>query len=129
MNIQHKILSFHPETGSILVNYYCDEIPDGLSYNIDIPVVNGSFVGQDEIDKLIEAFKPTGQLMRLAEIKLAEVPEHLAQHVKPVVENQTLDFNNLPPHELAKAISEMVDSGQSLTGVAPNDTIQFLDAK
>lgn len=81
MNIQHEILSFHPATGSLLVRYFCEEVPQGLVYSIDVPLENGSFVGQERIDQLIDFMKPTGQLERAAELASANTPEQLVNFV------------------------------------------------
>lgn len=83
MNIQHEIISFHPATGSMLVRYFSEEVPDGLTYNVDIPLENGAFVGQEQIDALIEAVKPVGQLERIAALKVAQIPPALAALVPP----------------------------------------------
>lgn len=85
MSIQHEILCFYPTTGSILVRYSNEQVPDGLVYNIDIPLENGEFVGQEEIDALIEAMKPVGQLARIAALQTAQIPATLAALV-PVTE-------------------------------------------
>lgn len=86
MNIQHEILSFYPPTGSMLVRYFCDEVPEGLAYNIDIPLEDGAFVGEDKINELIEAMKPIGQLERLAALQAVSIPPALAALIPaPVV--------------------------------------------
>lgn len=81
MNIEYKILCFYPETGSITVNYYCDELPDGLTYNIDLPFNNKKFPDQQSIDELIIAMKPTGQMQRIIDLQQATTPDNLIQHV------------------------------------------------
>jgi hypothetical protein len=78
MNIQHEIISFHPPTGSLLVRYFSNEVPDGLTYNIDVPLVDGEFVSQDQIDALIVAMQPIGQLERLYLLQTVKVPDALA---------------------------------------------------
>ena len=78
MSIQHEIISFNPTTGSILVRYFNAEVPEGLIYNIDIPLENGAFISQDRIDALIEHYKPVGQLDRAAALKSAAIPDALA---------------------------------------------------
>lgn len=87
MNLQYKILCFYPENGSIEVNYYCDEFPDGITYNIDLPIVDNKYPTLDEIYALILHMKPTGQLQRLLDLKNAIVPDYLAKlrYINPVV--------------------------------------------
>ncbi len=91
MNIQHEIISFHAPTGSMLVRYFSDEVSEGLAYNIDIPLVNGTFVSQDEINSLIEAMKPVSQLQRLAELQAIEIPEFLSALIPPEPEVVVVD--------------------------------------
>ena len=128
MDIQFKILAFHPETASISVNYYCDEIPDGLTYSIDIPMVNGEFASQDEINHLIKCFEPVGQLQRLVDAKNAAIPEHLASYIK----KEDVIVATLPtPHEISEQITQLILSGQDSSNISngQNDVIQMLDAK
>ena len=68
MDIQTEVISFNPTTGSLVVRYFCAEVPDGLIYNIDIPLVDNEFVGLNEINNLIELMKPTGQLERVKKL-------------------------------------------------------------
>lgn len=89
MNIQHKIVSFQPTTGSLLVNYFSEEVPEGLLYNIDIPLVGNSFADKEEIEKLIAFMAPVGQLERIATLRTLTIPEELAvliPVVAPIVE-------------------------------------------
>lgn len=91
MNIQHEIISFHAPTGSMLVRYYSEEVPEGLHYNIDIPLENGAFVGQEQINALIEAMKPVGQLERIFELQTVEIPAALAALIPQQVEQIAVD--------------------------------------
>jgi hypothetical protein len=81
MDIKHSIIDFNLKTGSILVNYYSDEIPDGLTYNIDLPFDNGRFPDQQTIDALIIAMKPTGQMQRIVDLQQATIPDNFSQYV------------------------------------------------
>lgn len=85
MEIKHEIMSFNQDTLSIVVRYYTDEVPDGLSYNIDIPIENGQLASKEVIDSLIEAFKPVGQLERIAIANTITVPEFLLEKIPQVV--------------------------------------------
>lgn len=78
MNIQHEVVSFDLEAGSILVRYYSDELPIGLTYNIDLPFDNGQFPNQQAIDDLIVAMRPSGQMQRIVDLRQAATPTHLA---------------------------------------------------
>ena len=87
MSIQHEILSFNPTTGSILVRYFTEAVPEGLRYNVDIPIVDGVFASQEEVEALIEHMAPVGQLERVAVTKQAEVPNYLQAYVPVAVGN------------------------------------------
>ena len=88
MEIQHEIVAFHPQTGSIAVRYFSDEIPGGLTYNIDLPIENGQFCDQAMIATLIQANKPTGQLERIVALQSVEIPPELASLI-PLPPSQT----------------------------------------
>ena len=77
MNIKYDILEFIPNTGSIAVKWYCDEVPYGLVYNVDLPIIDGHYPQEHELDGIINRFEPTGQLERIAELNKAQVPEYL----------------------------------------------------
>jgi hypothetical protein len=81
MNIQHEIINFNPYSGSINVRYFSKEVPDGLIYSIDLPLVNNVFADFPEIEKLIDIHCPTGQLKRIAELKTAIIPNSLIPYV------------------------------------------------
>ena len=87
MSIQHEIVSFNPTTGSILVRYFTETVPEGLCYNIDIPLENGTFINQEQIAELIEHMKPVGQLERMAAVKSATIPEELVQFIPAPISN------------------------------------------
>jgi hypothetical protein len=77
MQIQYRILNYVPEQASLLVNYFCDEVPDGITYAIDVPVIDGQLADEEEIMQLIQGYTPKGQLERLAALKTVEHPTHL----------------------------------------------------
>jgi hypothetical protein len=81
MQINNEILSFDPTTGSILVRYYNDEFPEGFTYGIDVPVRDGQLASQEEINQLIETFKPVGQLERIVALRSVEIPQFLAEKI------------------------------------------------
>lgn len=81
-NVKYEIQSFNPNNGSLTIKYYTDEVPNGLMYNIDVPIVDGSFASQTEIEAMIELMKPTNQLERLIVSTTVEVPSFLTQHIK-----------------------------------------------
>ena len=78
MNIQHETLYFDPDTGSIGVRYFNDEFPSGYVFNIDLPIVDGRYPNEEELNAIIEVHKPVGQLTRIVDVKNAVVPNTLS---------------------------------------------------
>lgn len=86
--MQSELLSFNPASGTLLVRYSTEDFPEGLVYSIDIPLNNGEYPTQQEIDSLVEHYKPTGQLQRIADVKAAQVPDFLSALVVPAEPSQ-----------------------------------------
>lgn len=84
-NLQHEIVQFAPATGSISVRYYCDEVPDGLIYNVDLPIENGQYVSAEIITEHILQNAPIAQLQRLAVLQSMQTPEHILQMTGNVI--------------------------------------------
>lgn len=77
MNIKYEILEFITNTGTIIVKWYCDEVPYGIVYNVDLPIIDGRYPEEHELPDIIKKFEPTGQLERIASLNKAEIPEYL----------------------------------------------------
>lgn len=89
MEIQHEIVAFNKETGSILVRYYTEENQIGLNYNIDLPIIDGKYPTQEEITAQIKFMEPRGQLERTIQVAAVEVPSFLEALIPapaPIVE-------------------------------------------
>lgn len=71
MNIQHKIIGFNKDILQVSVNFYCDEVPEGLTYAVDIP--QNIISDAAAITAHIQSFTPTGQLERIAELRAITV--------------------------------------------------------
>ena len=91
MQVQYKILNYIPEHASLVVNYFTDDVPNGLTYNLDIPIVDGELADSEEIAKLIEVMAPRAQLERMAHLQsLSNHPEHLTAFIQDQpIENTT----------------------------------------
>jgi hypothetical protein len=85
MSIQHEIVSFNPVMGSIIVKYFSTEIPEKLEFSIDLPIENGVFPDEQTVNQLIETYKPTVQLQRMAALKTVQIPQYLLDKVVPEV--------------------------------------------
>jgi hypothetical protein len=91
MEINHEVISFDPNTGSIVVRYFTDDIQPGYAYSIDLPIVDGALPTEAEIQQLIDLHSPRIQLERIAAMKTASIPEYLA--------NLTPNIPEQPPTE------------------------------
>ncbi len=87
MDIKHEILDFEPSIGGILVRYYTDNFPSGFTYNIDLPVVDGKYPTEEEIQEIIKHYEPRGQIERALAIESTSVPASLLNLVKHTGQN------------------------------------------
>jgi hypothetical protein len=111
MEIKHEITNFNTSTGSLTVKYYTDDFPQGLQYNIDVPIIDGKFIGKDEIDAMIEFNKPKGQLERILATTKIEPPDFLKQYIKeePIVTTGEDVISTSKPVDLA--IKNLIENG------------------
>lgn len=86
MNIQNEILNFDEASGTILVRYFTSDFPEGFAYNIDLPIVDGQYPSEEELQELVRVYEPRGQLERIVAVKTATVPENLRSKVA-VIDN------------------------------------------
>lgn len=64
-NISYKIVKLEHELGRIHVNYKTDNAPEGLVYQLDLPVENNAVPSGDSLDAFIMQFAPVGQLTEM----------------------------------------------------------------
>ena len=102
MAVEYEVLSVNPTTGSLCVKYFSEEIPDGFTFNVDIPLVNDEFVGQEELEKFLKAMTPTSQFDRIA--KLSKGVSN-ADSIKTIFPNAAVigDVNNTTQQTVDKA--------------------------
>lgn len=112
MEIKHEITNFNSSTGSLTVKYYTDDFTQGLEYNIDVPIIDGKFVGKDEIDAMIEFNKPKGQLERIVTTAKIETPDFLKQYIKeePTIQ-ATTEVSGVLDDTSTLAIKNLIESG------------------
>lgn len=77
MSIQHEILSFDANNGAVLVRYFTESNPNAYIYNVDVPMIDGKYVSEEELTAHIEHLAPKAQLERVEQIANAEVPKYL----------------------------------------------------
>lgn len=83
MNITNQIINFDAASGSVLVRYLCAEDAVELVYSIDVPVIDGAFVSQVEMQQIIDYSTPRAQLERIVLLKTTVVPDWLLSYVLP----------------------------------------------
>ncbi len=72
--MNYKIIGADSRSGSLLIKFYNDGYPNGLVYNVDIPIENGQFVSGEALEAHIMSFAPYGQLERMAFLSANETP-------------------------------------------------------
>jgi hypothetical protein len=93
MEIKYKIINFDGLSGSVQVLYYTDDFPDGLIFNVDIPIVDGNYVSKEELLNLIELMKPKGQLERVSILPSISTPDYVSDLVEPLPQQEnTFNF-------------------------------------
>lgn len=107
MSIQHKILSFDSANGSVLVRYFTDENPNGYIYNVDVPMIDGEYVNEEELIAHIKQLAPAGQLERVDAIKIANVPDYLSNIVS-MQEQQQIEQTQDNNEAIKQIIREML---------------------
>jgi hypothetical protein len=110
--MKYKITNFYADTGSALVKFYTDEFPDGLSYNVDIPIENGQYITGEALDQHILSFAPYGQIQRILDLRNIPAPELTIEPEELVIPDQILGASL----ESAKSYAErMIDAEASKT--------------
>lgn len=79
--MQYRITAANAETGQILVTYF-DVNGDIASYAIDVPIVNGSFIIEEELNREIMARAPVWEIDRRREVAKATGFEAITAVVK-----------------------------------------------
>ena len=101
MAYKFKILHVDEHNCSVHVNFFSDELPEGVTYNIDIhPNENGVAPTQEQMIEHIKTFMPYHVFKRAELIKngvnlshiheLKEVEHEIEEPNKPMTENETL---------------------------------------
>lgn len=75
MIMKYRVLRVTEETGSLSVNFYTDEYPEGLTYSVDIPIENGQYVSGEVLERHIMSFAPYGQIQRALLVRGLKLPE------------------------------------------------------
>lgn len=69
MNIEFRLVDFHQKTGSLQISYFNENIPDGVLFSINIPIVEGAYLQGDALVSLINSYAPLDIFERAATIK------------------------------------------------------------
>lgn len=69
IQIEFKLVDFHDRTGSLQVLYYNQDIPEGITFSINVPIVDGSYLKGDDLVNLIQSYAPRDMFERAAAIR------------------------------------------------------------
>ena len=75
--MEKEILGFNRNTGSLTVRFFTADYPEGLVYNVDVPIVDGAYISGPALDELIDSFSPYGQIEYILNARKAQVPDAL----------------------------------------------------
>lgn len=67
--MEYTIVGFNKDYGTLVVKFTTTEYPEGLIFNVDIPISNGTYVTGETLTEHIMSFAPVGQVDRILEIK------------------------------------------------------------
>lgn len=69
MKIDFRLVDFHQRTGSLQVVYFNEDIPDGVNFSLNIPIVNGAYLQGDALVDFINSYAPLDIFERAAVIR------------------------------------------------------------
>lgn len=111
--MEYKIVNFDKGYGTLTVRFYNTEYPDGLLFNVDIPIENGAYVTGEALEEHIQSFAPTGQINRFSEIKNNELdlPEGLTvieEHptIHPILDTSLSQAKEFAQAQIDRSASE-----------------------
>ena len=89
MQIKYKIVQFIDTTATLVINYYCDEYPQGMIFHLDLPInpETKTTLSGSELDSFIMTNAPVKQLeFVVAQSKLvAQVDfSHITALIEPI---------------------------------------------
>lgn len=89
--MQYKIMNFDATTGSLIVKFYTEELPEGPQYAIALPIVDGEYISADALHMHIMSFAPYEHIARLVAVKAATPPvfEYAPQGTGHVLDSVT----------------------------------------
>lgn len=83
MHIDYQIVSFHRPTASIQVRYFNADLPDGIMFALNLPVVNGQLPRGEALEQLVKSHAPRDAFERAAALRNADVPDELSHVAAP----------------------------------------------
>jgi hypothetical protein len=58
MEIKYKIVAFHQQTGSVQVEYFNENLPEGVVFSINLPLVDGEYPQGKALEEFIQSYAP-----------------------------------------------------------------------
>jgi hypothetical protein len=119
MDIEYKLMDFHQQTGSLQVRFHNEDLPDGVVFSINLPVVNGRYPHGNDLDALIRSYAPKDIFDRAAILR-REAPE--APVALPSKENVPA-----PPMLFGEGTLFVMDQGKRVLMTRPLATLNAID--
>lgn len=69
MNISFRLVDFHPRTGSLQVIYHNDDLPEGVTFSLTVPLSEGRYLEGQALEDFVRSFAPQDIFERAAEAK------------------------------------------------------------
>lgn len=77
MKIDYQIVSFHKPTASIQVKYFNDDLPTGVMFSLNLPVVEGRLPQGQALEDFVLRQAPLDMFERAAALRQATAPAEL----------------------------------------------------
>lgn len=84
MDIDYQIVSFHQPTASIQVRYISEDLPHGVMFSLNLPLLNGRLPRGDDLHQFVKSHAPREVFDRALALRGADVPAELSKVSAPV---------------------------------------------
>lgn len=103
--MEYKVLDFNQMTGTLLVNFFTTNYPEGLNYGVDVPVVGGAYISGEDLHDYILSFAPYEQIARLVVLRDSQIAPPSIPIEPKKISNPILDAVSLEQSKIIAAAS------------------------